>query len=218
MASILEMASFDTWAYQSTFDNTWISETFTKETDVLTKAFTNSITNVSDTENVSFTETPFSFLAQPGSSSNGSDPDPEPELESKPEPEMQCVSKRPSRNVISKKITKRKTRASKRSNTTFIHADPANFRQMVQQVTGVRFGSVHGLVLKPEAQQLVSESGHLPTLDTSAFLLDHHQQVVGSHNVINGPSYGSNVSSTNRPGFDFDGLTCFPTLESWKVV
>ncbi|MQK22112.1 VQ motif-containing protein, partial [Escherichia coli] len=37
------------------------------------------------------------------------------------------------------KVSKRKSRASKRSQTTFITADPANFRQMVQQVTGVRF-------------------------------------------------------------------------------
>ncbi|KAI4381576.1 hypothetical protein MLD38_007637 [Melastoma candidum] len=44
-------------------------------------------------------------------------------------------------NVPKKKSTKkrRKPRTTKRSNTTFIAADAANFRQMVQQVTGVRF-------------------------------------------------------------------------------
>jgi hypothetical protein len=84
------------------------------------------------------------------------------------------------------KITKRKSKASKRTTTTFITVDPANFRQMVQQLIGVTFGenvqvSVVPMV-KPEPQRPVNrlQSGCLPTLDTFAYLLDHpinqHQQ------------------------------------------
>nr|DAD35724.1 TPA_asm: hypothetical protein HUJ06_006364 [Nelumbo nucifera] len=58
-------------------------------------------------------------------------------------------------------------------------ADPANFRQMVQQVTGVQFGNspVPGPIFKPEPQRPGTPlQGCLPTLNTSAFLLDNHQQ------------------------------------------
>ncbi|KAI4386604.1 hypothetical protein MLD38_004522 [Melastoma candidum] len=60
-------------------------------------------------------------------------------------------------NVPKKKSTKkrRKPRTTKRSNTTFIAADAANFRQMVQQVTGVRFDNPSAAfassLLRPEA-------------------------------------------------------------------
>jgi hypothetical protein len=87
--------------------------------------------------------------------------------------------------------------------------------------------------LKPEPQRLGGRfqggGGCLPTLDTSAFLLDHHQQqvVMGS---ASGSSPGSGpVSFTQQPmmgdvgvgssgGIDFDTFSSFPTLESWKVV
>ncbi|KAH1039737.1 hypothetical protein J1N35_041480 [Gossypium stocksii] len=69
----------------------------------------------------------------------------------------------------------------------FIKADVANFRQMVQQVTGVHFCNAQmslSLILKPEHQRL----GYLPTLDTSAFLLDQHQPssraISGSSSVL----------------------------------
>lgn len=151
------------------------------------------------------------------------------------------------------KVSKRKSRASKRSQTTFITADAANFRQMVQQVTGVRFGNASSVpmvpILKPEPQRPGNRfpgggggvGACLPTLDTSAFLLDHHQQqVVGSNSAAalaggagtglggsGGPlSFGSNLGHVSDGpgigsfggGFDFDTFTNFPTLESWKVM
>jgi hypothetical protein len=141
------------------------------------------------------------------------------------------------------KVSKRKSRASKRSQTTFITADPANFRQMVQQVTGVRFGNSQVSmvpVLKPEPQRpggrLLVGSGYLPTLDTSAFLLDHHQQQL-QHHVVTGSTSGSSTGPDFGPGpnlftqpmvgdvgvhsssgLDFGTFSSFPTLESWKVV
>nr|XP_043621435.1 calmodulin-binding protein 25-like [Erigeron canadensis] len=120
--------------------------------------------------------------------------------------------------VMNGKTTKRKSRASKRSMTTFIQADPANFRQMVQQVTGVKFEG-NGInnaqfpsVIKPETvrQPYINNKlqGLLPTLDTSAYLLDHHQS-----NNYRGSS-GSGLTQDGGVGNDFYAFSCFPTLES----
>ncbi|KAF2305484.1 hypothetical protein GH714_005663 [Hevea brasiliensis] len=132
------------------------------------------------------------------------------------------------------KVSKRKSRSSRRSQTTFITADPANFRQMVQQVTGVRFGNAQFSavpVLKPEPQRpgsrLHGPGGCLPTLDTSAFLLDHHhqQQMVVGSGVISGPVSGSGTVSFPQaavtdggpgPGLDYETCSSFPTLDSWN--
>ncbi|KAJ8503870.1 hypothetical protein OPV22_004756 [Ensete ventricosum] len=69
---------------------------------------------------------------------------------------------------------KRKSRATNRSLTTYITADPANFRQLVQQVTGT--GPLDGaglpVDLPPAAAAVLQGSCLLPTLDTSAFFLD----------------------------------------------
>ncbi|KAE9588686.1 hypothetical protein Lal_00030345 [Lupinus albus] len=136
------------------------------------------------------------------------------------------------------KVSKRKSRASKRSQTVFITTEPANFRQMVQQVTGVRFRSSEMVtmvpVLKPEPQRVtvgVAGGNCLPTLDTSALLLDHQeQQVVGPNSAGNGPgfcgvgpvSFGSPIGlvegSFGNNDLDFDTFSNFPTLESWKVM
>ncbi|XP_008443217.2 calmodulin-binding protein 25 [Cucumis melo] len=131
------------------------------------------------------------------------------------------------------KVSKRKSRASK-NHTTFITADPANFRQMVQQVTGVRFGNSQiqiPPILKPEPQRVsarfaVCGGDGLPTLDTSAFLLNNNQQQQqssGSGSEITQPgpvSFGSELELPNHGpiGSDFDTFSSFPTLESWKAV
>jgi hypothetical protein len=86
-------------------------------------------------------------------------------------------------------------------------------------------------ILKPEPQRLGSRlqgAGCMPTLDTSAFLLDHHQQqVVGPNSAagavtgVSGPgplSFGTNMGLGDGGGFDFDTFPSFPTLESWKVM
>ncbi|GAB4843989.1 hypothetical protein Ancab_013953 [Ancistrocladus abbreviatus] len=144
------------------------------------------------------------------------------------------------------KAMKRKTRPSKRSPTTFITADPANFRQMVQQVTGAKYlkGEITvASVLKPEPKRLGSAAGGagvgggsyvnplqgclLPTLDTSAFLLDsHHHQQVLDPTAVAGPSSSAGMSFTPPgtvsggavPSIDFENFFSFPTLESGKVL
>lgn len=230
------IASNETWAFRSTFDNSWISEAFARDADILTKALHKSIcnnnnnnnnnsnnnnNNVSDVD-VSYAElfsveTPSSQRQTQSFSSSGGGS------------ETETVSKRTTfRNVAppSGKITKRKSRASKRSPTTFITADPENFRQMVQQVTGVRFNSSSvsgqvGSILKPEPQRPVGVVNRLqtgcvlPTLDTSAFFLDHNQQVMGPGLVEFGPPAVVGQGG-GGPRMDFDGFTGFPTLESWN--
>lgn len=137
------------------------------------------------------------------------------------------------------RIGKRQPRASKKSPTTFITADAANFRQMVQDVTGVKlptttkFGRLSAVV-KPEPQRFGAAAhggglihGCLPTLDTSAFLIDRHnrQQALVAHSgsAASQPPVGeiggaAGGVGSGRTGFDFDGFSCFPTLESWKVM
>lgn len=128
------------------------------------------------------------------------------------------------------KTAKRKSRASKRAMTTFIQADPSNFRQMVQQVTGVKLeGSGQppvSHVVKPEAlrQPFINKlQGLLPTLDTSRYLLDHQR-----NNNNNSTTQRMGVSGTGFSrapaigggggggGIDFDSYSSFPTLESWN--
>ncbi|KAJ1699196.1 hypothetical protein LUZ63_007708 [Rhynchospora breviuscula] len=120
---------------------------------------------------------------------------------------------------------KRKSRAMKRNLTTYISTDAANFRQMVQHVTGVgfEFGEV-GLevepsLLRPEPKRVGSASMQssyvLPTLDTSAFLLNQ-EGLVGA---LGGRDSVGLVAGPGRdPVFQMDPLNCFPTLESWSVV
>ncbi|KAK9987010.1 hypothetical protein SO802_031961 [Lithocarpus litseifolius] len=179
------MASIESWNFRHSLADTWI-------TDALQK----SISSANPAALATDTLSPLLNLIKPDTTtsptptvsglSGGSDPD-------TPIPKRQ-------RNAIPVsggvgKVSKRKSRASKRSQTTFITADAANFRQMVQQVTGVRFGNASSVpmvpILKPEPQRpgnrLPGGGGGgacLPTLDTSAFLLDHHQQqVVGSNSA-----------------------------------
>lgn len=234
MASSSDLSSIETWAFRPAFENSWISEAFARDTDALTKALQKSLSDTagpifasdgsssaaafSDILNAGKTETPSSQQqAQSVSSSGGS--------------ECETASKRAARNPAppSGKITKRKSRASKRSPTTYITADPANFRQMVQQVTGIRFAAGQmpiGSLLKPEPQRPVGVLNPLqpgcllPTLDTSAFLLDHQQPaaVGGQSSLGFGPPPPPAVAEGGGAGFDFDGLSCFPTLDSWKVM
>ncbi|CAL9092098.1 unnamed protein product [Musa textilis] len=116
------------------------------------------------------------------------------------------------------RVSKRKSRASKRSTTTYIDADPANFRELVQRVTGARLEGdpaepqlMRPKLVRPavgaraDPQQIC-----LPTLDTSAFLLDTGAVAVAV------PSNDSPFGPP--PVFDFDPrLPVFPTLESWAM-
>ncbi|KAG6519773.1 hypothetical protein ZIOFF_023281 [Zingiber officinale] len=98
---------------------------------------------------------------------------------------------------------KRKPRggaAANRSPVTYISADPANFLELVQRVTGAE-----GLELSaspapvPPPQQI-----RLPTLDTSELFLDQ----------LDGGAFGLPTVSS-----DFDSLLpVFPMPESWSVM
>ncbi|KAJ7976525.1 calmodulin-binding protein 25-like [Quillaja saponaria] len=229
MASSENLASMEPWNFRTTFADSWFSA---RDTEALTKALQKSLSGTNTETFTAGTNTisPFLNLIKPDttqtptvSSLSGSDPETAPKRQ---------------RNAIPAaggKVTKRKSRASKRTQTTFITADPANFRQLVQQVTGVRFNGSHASmapILKPEPQRLgprLQPGGCLPTLDTSAFLLDHHhQQVVEPTTVqaggdgIPGPgpfTFAPPVGVVDGGvGLDFDSFQTFPTLESWKVM
>lgn len=276
MASSDHMMSVDPWTFtRPGFIDPWFTEAYSRDTETLTKALQNSFaaataataaattTTSNNSNNSSDTLTPdvvSPFLkhnsepapstpaaaaaAAPASAPMGSD-------------QEVTASKRQRASVpgASGKVSKRKSRASKKSQTTYITADPANFRQMVQQVTGARFVGA-GLqlpapILKPEPQRLsggrlvassaaaaaAAASGCLPTLDTSAFLLDHHamthrnqqqqqqqeqeqQEMAGAGGAakehlsfleaVGGAGAGSG-------GFDYASFAGFPTLESWSA-
>ncbi|CAI0406490.1 unnamed protein product [Linum tenue] len=246
MASSSENLSlFDSWNFRPTFPDSWISEAYARDTDALTRALQQSLstslppppppldyssaaaagggedslinsllpTNFAGTTSNPDTPTPISC---------SSDPDSAPTPAPKPRRSTNSTTTSSAPGATGK-VTKRKSRAaSKKSQTTFITADPANFRQMVQQVTGgVRFTDAMVPVLKPEPHRLGRGGGGLlPTLDTSAFLLDHHR---GGGGGPEGPMSFSQALVGDGPdgggaGLDFGTFSNFPTLESWKVI
>ncbi|CAI0406489.1 unnamed protein product [Linum tenue] len=257
MASSSENLSlFDSWNFRPTFPDSWISEAYARDTDALTRALQQSLstslppppppldyssaaaagggedslinsllpTNFAGTTSNPDTPTPISC---------SSDPDSAPTPAPKPRRSTNSTTTSSAPGATGK-VTKRKSRAaSKKSQTTFITADPANFRQMVQQVTGgVRFTDAMVPVLKPEPHRLGGGGGGggglLPTLDTSAFLLDHHRQIQqqqpgGGGGGPEGPMSFSQALVGDGPdgggaGLDFGTFSNFPTLESWKVI
>lgn len=251
MASSDHMASVDPWIFsRPSFIDPWFTEAYSRDTQTLTKALQKSFSSAAATTTTS------------NNSNNSSDtltPDVvSPFLKHHPEPapsapaaaalasdQEATASKRQRVSVpgASGKVSKRKSRASKRSQTTYITADPANFREMVQQVTGARFLGA-GLqasapILKPEPQRpgggrlVAAVSGCLPTLDTSAFLLDrhaathHHHQHQQQQEMANvgGAAQGQLsfleaadvVGGGGSGGYDFGSFAGFPTLESWSA-
>lgn len=222
MASFSDnLATIETpWAFRSAFQNSWICEAFDRDTEALTKALQKSIASEAATSAPAPDDSDLLTVVKTGTTSSSSGGGSEPETASK---------RTITRNVPppNGKITKRKSRASKRSPTTFITADPANFRQMVQQVTGVRFAAGQipvGSVLKPEPHRgpigvvnRLQAGCLLPTLDTSAFLLEHLQQVGPPQSSLGFGPPAVQVAEGGGPRLDFDGFSSFPTLESWKV-
>ncbi|XP_021297432.1 calmodulin-binding protein 25-like [Herrania umbratica] len=232
MASSENLASIEPWTFRPRFADSWISEAFARDTETLTRALEKSISNSfsnSDSlspllnlinPNTSSTATATATATPSASNVSGSDPETAPKRKRTTIPPPTATGK----------VSKRKPRPSKRSQTTFITADPANFRQMVQQVTGVRFGNAQmslSPILKPEPQRPGSRlpngagPGCLPTLDTSAFLLDHQQQssgaVVGSSLLPFQSSVVDEGVASAGATLDCDTFPSFPTLESWKV-
>ncbi|KAK8649209.1 hypothetical protein V6N13_129943 [Hibiscus sabdariffa] len=190
MASSLEnLGSIESWAFRPSFADSWLSEAFSRDTQALTKALQHSISNPDSLSPALLNSSP---LPTP-TASNVSGSDPETTLKRHP-----ALRPAPPSGKVSK--SKRKSRASKRSQTTFIKADPTNFRQMVQQVTGVRFGNAQ---MSPSPILEPHRPGSLPTLDTSAFLLDQPQP--------------SSVVANAGASSDCDSFPFFPTLESWKA-
>ena len=216
MASSDNLASIDSWIFRPPFADSWISEAFARDTETLTKALQKSISNHSDTVGCDTISPLLSDFLKP-------EPAQTPSVSGVSGSDHETAPKRRPAvpGAAGGKITKRKSRASKRSQTTFITADPANFRHMVQQVTGVRFGHTQlpvNPILKPEPKRPVNRLlGCLPTLDTSEFLLDHH------HQQVMGPTQGAMtfqpvVADGGATGLDFETFPSFPTLESWKVM
>ncbi|OVA13824.1 VQ [Macleaya cordata] len=221
MAYSENLASLQQWSFRPSFADSWmISDAFSRETETLTKALQQSLSRDSETLTADTNNAQFNHLVKPEPAPTASGSDPE------------TTSKR--RNSIANgKITKRKSRATKRSPVTFIAADPTNFRQMVQQVTGIRFGNEHVPVtpiIKPEPKRPgdLFNNYSLPTLDTSAFLLDQQhqqqqQQQQQQQSQIVGPTGISQAHvsfatvAEDGVGLDFD-FQNFPTLESWGVM
>ncbi|OIT01614.1 PREDICTED: calmodulin-binding protein 25-like [Nicotiana attenuata] len=200
MAASDNLMTMEPWAFRSAFADSWFPDVFSRETQsTLTKLLQKSLS----------TQKPETTPVQTSTGSG------------------RTVSGGSENETISGKISKRKSRASRRNTTTYITADVDNFRDMVQQVTGGGNGQLPvAHVLKPEPQRVVSRlqpgSCFLPTLDTSAFLLDHvaqQQQIVDPTTAV-----GSVAASTPPPdvevdggscGFDFGSFSGFPTLESF---
>ncbi|KAK4777473.1 hypothetical protein SAY87_017660 [Trapa incisa] len=229
-----DMAILEPWSFRPSSIDLWFSEALSRETQTLTRALSQSISGGNSASDF------FSGVASdPFSSLFDSLPKPEPP----PTPAVSNVSggsgpvpspKRRQRSGVpasaaSGKVSKRKPRPSKRSHTTFITADPANFRQMVQRLTGVRFDGCQQLhvardaILRPEPQRprttrfsaCAIPAECLPTLDTSSFLLNQHQhQIHVSATSATPPSNGVSAAG----GFDYDSVPSFPTLESWNDI
>ncbi|CAI9779559.1 unnamed protein product [Fraxinus pennsylvanica] len=201
------------WMFRRSYTDSLPSDFYTKEKETLTKAL-----QMSYTGGATAADTAASLLVKsemmPFQTPTVSD-----------RSECEAPVSKPRTVGLTRKITKRKSRATKGATTTFISADPANFRQMVQQMTGVRFGDLNGQlpvsqVLKPEPQRPVNRlqpSGGLSTLDTSSFLLSqthHHQVDPASYLVAQPPA--TVVTDVGSGGLDFNSHCNFPTLESWK--
>ncbi|XP_042052213.1 calmodulin-binding protein 25-like [Salvia splendens] len=166
MASDNLMAMELPWMFRPTFGDSWIADI---QTDTLTKALQNSISTTSSDGDA------FAKPSPPTASENDA-----------------AAPKQRRSLPPCGRVSKRKSRASKRAATTFIAADPANFRQMVQQVTGVRF-SGQLAVLKPEPQRAFGRMQQPSSFDT-----------------LDGSSAAAAVG--------LKSFCSFPTLESWKVM
>ncbi|KAI3810690.1 hypothetical protein L1987_20312 [Smallanthus sonchifolius] len=191
--------TIEPWMFRSTVTDSWYPDAFARETEsALTKALQQSFfSNPQQSEINHPISSSFLVCSTTPSAFTGSGSEPD------------TPGSKRNLGVSLGKPAKRKSRASKRSMTTFIQADPANFRQMVQQVTGVKLkGSGQLPVVKPEPmrQPCINKlQGLLPTLDTSAYLLHRQRQREDNNN---------NTSQLPEGGVDFYSFSGFPTLES----
>ncbi|KAK9070764.1 hypothetical protein SSX86_011166 [Deinandra increscens subsp. villosa] len=220
------LSMIDPWMFTSTIADSFYPDAFARETEsALTKALQQSLFNQSEVVSPSFfvnqTDSSRSSASTVTASGSGSGSDPE-----------TPGSKRFGSKIgvsIGKTTKKRKSRASKRSATTFIEADPADFRRMVQEVTGAKLEGDGKLPVttaeKPRnRRRFINEfQGILPTLDTSANFVEVQNgdtrriPAAGSTSTAN---VCSKVPATSRAtgkgvaAIDFYSLCSFPTLES----
>ncbi|KAG6490138.1 calmodulin-binding protein 25-like [Zingiber officinale] len=204
VAMLENCSALDPWQYRS--DSAWISQAFASENQAVTRALQISLSDNSSSDAASpssaATSSASPFLLHHRQHSHTPDAYP-----------LRLLGPSPSG-----RISKRRSRAPNRSPTTYINADPTNFREMVQRVTG--FQVDRGML---SAEPMVKSEPELAaggdravlrqvcqsTLDTSAPLLDCVSD--------DGVSVGL---SDHIPNFDLDGLDmpAFPTLESWDDI
>ncbi|KAJ4896028.1 VQ motif-containing protein [Raphanus sativus] len=231
MASSDGLASVDPWSFRQSFNiDSWLlPDPFSHDSDVLAKALYKSSSDPLSPSAFFDSAAAVSDLSPPQTVSNvsfGSDP------------EIAVgfggggAKRKRGPGVSGGKPAKRRSRVStKKSQTTFITADAANFRQMVQQVTGAKFvgSSPHSIfapVVKPEPHRLATRlppsgafdrSSVVPTLDTSSFLSDHQQEnMVTELGSVSAPVSSAGVGGGSA--VELDSYPSFPTLESWKVM
>ncbi|CAH8363372.1 unnamed protein product [Eruca vesicaria subsp. sativa] len=243
MASSDGLASVEPWSFRQSFNNidSWLlPDPFSHDSDVLAQALHKSISTSTPTDPFS----PSAYFDSPAAAavSDLSPPQTLSNVSFVSDPDISAAGGKRKRvsGVSGDKPAKRRSRVSKKkSQTTFITADAANFRQMVQQVTGAKFvgGSSNGIftpIVKPEPHRLASRvppvSASVPTLDTSSFLSNHHQEnMVNDLGSVSAPvssfhqsrtveTVKSGVGGGGGSAVELDGYPSFPTLESWKVM
>ncbi|KAG2596883.1 calmodulin-binding protein 25-like [Panicum virgatum] len=137
------------------------------------------------------------------------------------------------------RVSKRKPRPSRRPPTTYITADPANFRRMVQEITGlpapVPGPSSAAAPAAPERAVAAfswtpAPSFVLPTLDTSAFLLLDRAapapEVKSSSRgyapaaTCTAPAAAAAAAGKDDSSalLEMEAMIDFPTLESWGII
>ncbi|KAF8661918.1 hypothetical protein HU200_056884 [Digitaria exilis] len=133
------------------------------------------------------------------------------------------------------RVSKRKPRPSRRAPTTYITADPANFRRLVQKITGLPIPAVGTLPSSSSSFPVAAEPTAwtpapayvLPTLDTSAFLLDPATTPAPEDKSSSGPASATTAPAATVAAVDDSSLMLemdamidfpFPTLESWGII
>ncbi|XP_074576040.1 calmodulin-binding protein 25-like [Curcuma longa] len=195
-------SALDPWRYRS--DSAWISQAFASENQAVTRALQISLSDNSSSGAAS-PSAPFLLHHRQYSRTPATHPF------------------RPLGPGPLGRVSKRRSRAPNRSPTTYINADPANFREMVQRVTGFQVDcgmlAAEPMVKSEPVRPAVGDRAALrqvclSTLDTSALLLD----CVAVTPDDDGASVGL---PDDIPDFDLDGLilpAAFPTLESWDAI
>ncbi|XP_020583544.1 calmodulin-binding protein 25-like [Phalaenopsis equestris] len=164
-------STVQSWNHYET--QSWIPPIYARENEALTKALQISLSDDSSTSETLSYLPPF------------------------PPSSAKQVSTIQNRSSIYRKIAKRKSRVSKRTPTTYINADPANFRRMVQEVTGIRIGEV-GRPVEPAVWREPEWSGLDSFLTRSRTCIT---EIIRSRYDQPGPSPSSQSSTTKSAKF-----------------